>query len=348
MQARLETPATWLGPDMAANPNRWTWVLSDDEIATLRQAAENFLTTGRDLAKLRADNFDLPAALCSKLLDLRNTLINGQGFSLLRGLPVADLTRAEAATIFYGIGAHLGHARSQNAKGHLLGHVTDLGADPNDPNARIYQTHARQSFHTDSADVVGLLCLRDAKDGGDSLLVSAEAIWNAMYEARPELALLLCDEISTDRRGEVPEGAEPFFNIPVFNWFAGKLSGIYQRQYIDSAQRFPDAVRLTARHVEALDLFDTLANDPALNFRMRLSPGDMQFVYNHALLHDRTGFTDHADPDMRRHLLRLWLAIPGDRALPPAFAARYGRIEVGNRGGVDVPGERLIAPLSPV
>ena len=131
-----------------------------------------------------------------------------------------------------------------------------------------------------------------------------ETIWNRMAALRSDLAALLCDPVSTDRRGEVPEGAAPFFNIPVFSWHDGKLSVIYQRQYIDSAQRFSDAIPLTEAHVEALDLFDALANDPALNFQMRLNPGDMQFVYNHAQLHDRTGYVDWPEPENRRHGLR--------------------------------------------
>jgi alpha-ketoglutarate-dependent taurine dioxygenase len=111
---------------------------------------------------------------------------------------------------------------------------------------------------------------------------------------------------------------------------------MYQRQYIDSAQRFADAPRLTDRHLEALNLFDKLANDPRLHLKMRLRPGDMQFVYNHSLLHDRTSFVDWPEPNQRRHLLRLWLSIPGDRTLPECFNQRYGSIDVGNRGGIVV------------
>ena len=239
-----------------------------------------------------------------------------------------------ASTIFFGIGAHLGRARSQNADGHLLGHVRDIGADSRDPNTRIYQTRERQTFHTDSADVVGLLCLNEARQGGDSLLVSAVTIYNAMRRDRPDLLAYLFDNIATDRRGEVPAGAKPFFTIPVFSWYEGFLTVMYQRQYIDSAQRFADAPRLTADHVEALDLFDALANDPRLNISMRLAPGDMQFVYNHSLLHDRTSFVDWPEPGRRRHMLRLWLSVPGDRPLPACFGQRYGSVTIGDRGGV--------------
>ena len=238
------------------------------------------------------------------------------------------------ATIFCGIGSHLGSARSQNAAGHLLGHVRDIGADVNNPNTRIYQTTARQSFHTDSCDVVGLLCLKEAKEGGDSMLASSVTAYNEIAKRRPDLVPALFEPVATDRRGEVPEGQDPFFMIPVFTWHEGYLTCLYQRNYINSAQRFDQAPKLTPQQKQTLDLLDEIVNDPAIHLEMRLRPGDMQFVYNHSLLHDRTGFVDWPDPEERRHLLRLWLALPDDRPLPPSFKQRYGKITIGDRGGV--------------
>lgn len=301
-------------------------------------------TYGDDLAAITSQGFPLPH-LEPLLLSLRQQLLHGFGFSLIRGLLVERYTQREAATLFYGLGSHLGHARSQNAAGHILGHVRDVGKASTDTDVRIYQTHERQTFHTDSADVVGLLCLKQSKSGGESLLVSAVTIYNEFLNRRPDLLPRLFDPVGTDRRGEVPVGMAPFFEIPVFSWFAGCLSVMYQRQYIDSAQRFPKAMRLTSEHVEALDLFDSLANDPALSFSMKLQPGDMQFVYNHSLLHDRMGFEDWAEPERRRHLLRLWLSTPGDRPLPDCFAQRFGSTDIGDRGGIVVPGMTLTAPV---
>jgi hypothetical protein len=336
--------ASWLGPDMAKAPEKWLRHLTLDEVTDLESAASHFLSLDRDIGEISKEDFPLNQFDC--YIDaLREKLLHGIGVEVLRGLPTDTYTQEFMATVFCGIGAHIGSARSQNAQGHVLGHVRDVGADANAPNSRIYQTSARQTFHTDSADVVGLLCIRGAQEGGKSLLVSAMSIYNKMLDERPDLLPLLFDPIATDRRGEIPEGAKPYMEIPVLNWYEGKLTVFYQRQYIDSAQRFPDAMRLTDKHVEALDLFDSYANDLALNFAMQLQPGDMQFVYNHSQLHDRTGFIDWPDPKMRRHLFRLWISVAGDRPLPDCFKERYGSIEIGNRGGIITKETRLVAPL---
>ena len=341
---RITSPAAWLGPDMAKDETAWLYRLTDEDVADLEKAARHYLALGRDIGEISAADFPL-STFASRLLKLRQKLLHGNGIEVLRGLPIAHYSLQFAATVFCGIGAHLGSARSQNAAGHILGHVRDTGASSRDPNTRIYQTAERQTFHTDSADVVALLCIREAKEGGQSLLVSAESIYNRMRELRPELLAKLFDPIATDRRGEVPEGAKPWMEIPPLNWHEGRLTVFYQRQYIDSAQRFDGAMRLTPAHVEALDLFDALANDPALHFSMQLQSGDMQFVYNHSQLHDRTGFIDWAEPDRKRHLLRLWLSMAGDRPLPDCFKERYGSIEVGKRGGIVTQETRLHAPL---
>jgi hypothetical protein len=341
----ITSPSAWKGAVMAAEPERWIRPLTADEVAEIESATRTFLSCGIEIGQITQQDFPLPR-FGATLARLRNTLLHGIGFELIRGLPVANYDVKFAAAVFCGIGAHLGAARSQNAMGHILGHVRDIGADPTDPKVRIYQTSARQTFHTDSSDVVGLMCIREAMEGGKSLLVSTTTVYNEMLKRRLDLAALMFEPVATDRRGEVPEGQKPYFEIPVLNWHAGLLTGLYQRQYVDSAQRFPEAPRLSAAHVEALDLFDELTNDPSLHLAMQLQPGDMQFVYNHGLLHDRTGFRDWPEADKKRHLLRLWLAMADDRPLPECFKQRYGSIEIGNRGGIIVRDTKLNVPLN--
>ncbi|HEY6511107.1 MAG TPA: TauD/TfdA family dioxygenase [Burkholderiaceae bacterium] len=343
LPARIDGPSAWQGPQMAARAD-WIETLTAAELDELAAASAPWLSERADWSELSRERFVLPT-LAPRLARVQRELLEGRGFVLLRALPMAAWGRRRCAVAFYGLGVHLGRPLSQNAQGHLLGHVRDQGLSSSDPHVRIYQTRERQTFHTDSADLVGLLCLQPARRGGASALVSSITLYNELRARRPDLAACLFASLATDRRGEVPPGAKPYFEIPVFSWFAGRLSTIYQRQYIDSAQRFPDAPRLSAQQIAALDLLDTLADDPALHFTMEFQSGDMQFVHNHTLLHDRTGYEDWPERERQRHLLRLWLAPAAARPLPPVFAQRYGNVVPGYRGGVPSADGRLSAGL---
>lgn len=332
----LADRSAWYGPDLTSSTD-WVKRLSESEIAEIENATAKLIRSSPDLTSISSNDFPLPA-LGPRLQSLLDEVLTGRGFVLIRGLPIQNWTQRQAAIAFLGIGIHLGRPCMQNAAGHLLGHVKDLGRSSLDPNARVYQTRERQTHHTDSCDVVGLLCLRTAKSGGWSNLVSSITIYNEMRRRRPDLLRVLLRPIETDRRGEVPEGAKPYFSIPVFNWHENLISAIYQRQYIESARRFPDVQPLSREQIAALDLLDELANDPALNLTMELQPGDIQLVHNHTILHDRTAFEDWPEPERKRHLLRLWLAPPNARPLPEIYAERFGSITPGDRGGLSLRG----------
>ncbi len=340
---RIDTQAAWRSGEL--RPDAWMHTLSPADVSAIEAAAKALVDRGADLGALTADDFPIPRLAPRLRAILQGDVLGGRGFSVLRGLDPARLSRAENAAAFMGIGAHLGAARPQNAAGHLLGHVKNIGRSGNDPTARLYQTNERQTYHTDSADVVALMCLQPAKRGGRSNVVSSVAIYNAMRAQAPELARILFEPIETDRRGEAAEGERPYFTIPVFNWFEGHFAGIYQRQYIESARRFAEVAPLTAQQCAALDMLDACANNPAFHLEIDFQPGDIQLVNNHVLLHDRTAFEDWPEPARRRHLLRLWLAPLGAQPLPPIFAERFGSTIPGARGGVNVPCERWNVPL---
>jgi hypothetical protein len=299
------------------------------------------------MGAISPETFPLPR-LAPVLAGVQRDLLDGRGFAVLRGLPVERYAVEESAVAYLGIGSHLGGFRSQNAKGHLLGHVRDLGLDIRQPTVRYYQTSRALEYHTDSCDVVGLLCLRTSKSGGESCIVSSVALHDEMLRRSPEHWRALFNAFPTDRRGEVPPGMLPWFEVPVFNWHEGRLSTIYSGQYIRSAQaNFPEARRLTEVEREALSMLDELANDPALHLKLEFRPGDMQFLHNHQILHSRTDFEDWPEPERRRHLLRLWLAPREARPLPPAFAQRYGALTPGDRGGIIVRDTVLTFSLEP-
>jgi hypothetical protein len=344
MTQAVRGPGVWYGRDLARRDD-WIRPFSAAELAEIDAAIQAYRSSGKPLQALSAGDFPLPR-LGPVLREVLAELLEGRGFILLRGLPVGRMTREAQAIAYLGLGAWLGAFRSQNAKGHLLGHVKDLGLDIRDPRVRYYQTSRGLEYHTDSVDVVGLLCLKTAKAGGESYLASSMSVYNEVLARRPDLAPALFEPFPTDRRGEVPEGMRPWFDIPIFHWHAGKLSCIYVRQYIESAQRlFPEARRLTRAQVQAMDLIDELCNDPAIHLAMDFQPGDIQLLHNHQILHSRGDFENWPEPERHRHLLRLWLAPPEARPLPEVYAPRYGSVAPGARGGIVLEGTTFKVPL---
>jgi hypothetical protein len=341
----IDGPVAWRALELK-NPGDFTHQLTGAEVAEIDAAVGAIIGDHIDHSAIDRRNFELPH-LGERLTHIRdNVLLQGRGFIVIRGVPVGRYSMAEAAAAFLGIGAYMGKPVSQNGKGHILGHVKDLGRSIDDPTARIYQTTHKQTFHTDSVDIVALLCLKTAKSGGLSRIVSSMFLYNEMFRRRPDLAAVLFEPFCFDRRGEVPAGKKDYYETPIFHWYAGRLSVIYgNRYYIQSAQRFADVPRLTAKQIEALDLFDALANDPANYLDIEFKPGDIQLIHNHVILHDRTDYEDWPEPERKRHLLRLWLCPPNGRPLPAVFADRYGGTEIGNRGGIVLPGVKMATPM---
>ncbi len=324
-----DVPCGWTPETLDAE---WRWTLSDAQIEQLLEASAGVDIEDPELVAALHQRSVALRTLDEALDGLRHNLLRGRGFEVVRGLPAGEIGEAHATAAMLVLSSRLGALRPQNAAGDLVGHVRNTGAVASDPNVRLYQTDERQTFHTDSTDVVGLLALSTAIEGGDSLVVSAETVYHAVAETAPQLLEELFGEIATDRRGETPAGEDPWFTIPVFTWYDDALTVMYQRQYIESASRFDRAPQLTKAQTLALDALDDACNDPNLHAKMTLEVGDMQFVHNHSILHDRTGFVD--DPDAPRHLIRTWMTAPGDRALHPVFVERFGSVTPGDRGGI--------------
>ena len=335
----------WRGPEMAARQD-WIRPLTGAEIAALDAEVRRLDASGVDIAAIGPADMPVPA-LAGLIGEIRRQVLHAHGFILLRGLPVERWTTRQTAIAYFGLGTHLGEPVSQNGKGHILGHVKDIGMDYASPVHRGYQTAARLPYHTDSADVVGLLCLRPAKAGGLSSIASSAALYNAMLERRPDLLAELVRPVYRDRRGEVPAGAEEWYIVPIFNPMpGGELITTYVRSTMRKAQRFPQVPRSTAALEEACDMLDALAESDEFHLDMDFQPGDVQLINNHWVLHSRTEYEDFPEPERRRHLFRLWLACAEGPALPEVFTTTWqGANANGRPGGILVPGVALNAPL---
>jgi hypothetical protein len=356
----IQSPAAWMAADLQ-NSDAWKYWLDAEDLAELDSALAHVKSAGLDIIEITRDDFPLDK-LAVKLARLRQNLLNGRGFVLLKGLPVASMSRLDAAIIYWGIGLYFGYPVPQNKRGQLLGHVVSLGeaseAKPvpasNKPavfvstTSRGYNSQERLHYHVDSGDVVGLLCLHPAKSGGLSMISSSLAIHNEIMRLRPDLLKVLYQPFWYDRRGgEVPAGRLPYYRMPVFHYHEGQFFAPYSPSSIRNAGNgtlHPELPPLTTEQREAVDLVDQLADDPRFRLSMQLDAGDIQLLNNHVILHSRTDYEDFPEPERKRHLLRLWLVTPDHHKLPHWY---YDRQRGGARGGIYVPGMTEVASLEP-
>lgn len=317
----LETHCEWTTEELG---DRYVWQLGDADIAELASALEVAESRRDDVLDVTRDDFPLPS-LGPRLEATADALINGDGLALIRGWPVDRFTREQNEIVYWGVGLHLGEPWPQNARGHLLGDVTDQGKDPNDPNSRGYEVGGvALPFHSDGSDLVGLFCLDPGNEGGRSLVANAVAAHNEMVREAPELAAELYQPLPYDYRGEQREGGKAWYMVPVFQRWSDRLFVRYIRPFIDSSQRHPDAPRLSDRAVEAMDRFEALCKDGHRTAAMPLQPGDMQFIDNYHVVHGRERYADDAEAGKVRHLKRLWLET---RVLTPDDKPRRFRLD---------------------
>lgn len=256
------------------------------------------------------------------------TIYDGPGVALLHGAPADDEERAKA---WLGrLARYLGQPVPQSFDGAMIGRVEDLGADHANPTHRGHKTSAALAFHSDRTDVIALLCVRNAAQGGLSRIASAARVRSVLAAEAPDLLKVLERPYPYDRRGEEGPGELPWTTLPIFSALHGKVIARYIRRFVESSQRHSDAPRLTRQQIRAMDAVDEILDRPEVVYEMELKAGQVQLIENHAVMHGRSAF--HGGD---RLLLRLWLSTPRSPELPADFAAVYGATAAGAvRGGV--------------
>lgn len=344
--APISGPSAWDGRDIAAS-HRWIRTLSGEAVAEIEAALHHVRRRGLGWSEIARADFPLPG-LSGLFDDIRDELENGSGMIQLRGLPV-DRPEDDLRRIWFGLGTHLGTPLYQNKSGELMRAIRDEGgaAQAGQRYGQIDEgggktflssyartlTNGQLRFHTDRCDAVGLLCVRQAAEGGVSRLASSPAVHNAMLARRPDLAAALYQDIWRSRFGEEPGGDTMAYPLPIFGQRDGRFTSHYSLTYIEAAQKMADVPRLTAAQREAIDLLMALAEE--LSFEMRFAPGDIQLLNNHVIYHARTAFVDDPATRQDRMLLRLWLALPNSRALPQGHEVLWRSTDPGaHRGGI--------------
>lgn len=303
-----EHPLPWRGPDLDWR-TEGLYVLSPDDLAQIDAALAHTHRQGDlDVSEITRATFPL-ASFGERLHALGQRLQYGPGFVMVRGLPIAQYPLDDLARIYVGLGAYIGDPINQSYAGDLLGHVMDVSRE--EPLSRAYRRGGGQMMHTDSSDVVGLMCVRAARSGGASRIASSLAVYQDIAARRPDLAQLLrrgfyLARSALDARHST--SATSLERVPVYSEASGAPAIYYVASYARSAATY--GYTLTEQESEALDEVQRVAASPGFYLDMDFSVGDIQFLNNRTILHGRTDYVDAEDLDARRYLMRLWLQMP--------------------------------------
>jgi alpha-ketoglutarate-dependent taurine dioxygenase len=256
------------------------------------------------------DLFDLPA--CRALMAaVRAELRDGVGFAIIDRLALGQYTRPEAVTMYWLLASMIARPVAQTWRGRLIYDVYDSGRKPGH-GVRPDITNVEQNFHTDNSynhcppDIVALLCLQTAKQGGVSRIVSFPSAHNEMARRHRKLLPRLYQPYYFDRQREhAPEDAKTSFH-PLFANDSGALVARLSRFQVVNGYALAGAT-LDAQGAAALDALENILNEPAMWKDFIFEPGQIQFLDNLRCGHKRTAFVDHDEPDRKRRLVRLWL-----------------------------------------
>jgi alpha-ketoglutarate-dependent taurine dioxygenase len=302
-------PRAWTAATVGSAAS-WYYPLPAECLRLLDDKLQTFRRQLRPITELK---WSAPErSVCARALSpARHALEQGRGFVILHGLPLEGHNAAEWTACYWLIGQALGEPLEQNVQGVLLYDVRDTGQELSQ-GALFSVTRYESSFHTDNsfgetvADYVGLLCLNPARSGGRSQLVSGVTVYQELRSHHPEALEVLRQPFHVDRRGGVRAGEPPTVHRPVVEVGSAGPLFRYLRYWIEAGHQKAD-VPLRAAQIAALDVLDEQLGRPDLRAEFELRRGDLWFVNNRWLLHNRTAFEDFAEPERRRHLVRLWL-----------------------------------------
>lgn len=313
-------PAVW-NAEQIAGSDAWRRKISQaalDELPALLATAKS-----ETINPEHAPRFP---ALMRVVSEIKVDLLEGRGFLLLQGFPVDRFTVPEIETLFLAIGRLAGKPISQNSYGELLAHVRDEGKRITTvgqvKGVRGYLSNEKLLFHTDLGDAVGLLCIRKAKEGGQSSISSSMAVYNEILRTRPDLLPVYFNGFAL--RSTEADGVPTEWRLPVYSYEKGVLSCAIRRAMIETSRL--NGVPYTAQENEALEYLDAMAARQDLRYDMQLEPGDIQFLNNYVTFHSRTAFVDYDEPEKKRDLIRLWLQLPGGRTQMAKYPVLYDGI----------------------
>ncbi len=215
-------------------------------------------------------------------------------------------------SLYYIISKGLGQLN--NRYGELF-EVRDRNLDYTKEAIPVSKTNASTGFHTDSTaleyspDIVGLLCLHPSIIGGESILGNAANLFIWMKDLYPESAKILAEPIIRD---VITPGQEKNIKtiqknrFPVFSFDNNSFKFRYMRYWILSGHKRCD-MEISPQLLDALDKVEHYFNTKSNTLSYKMKRGDILFVNNNFICHNRTSYIDDTQTGIKRTLVRTWI-----------------------------------------
>lgn len=321
----IDKDSAWNGSYMSKHPEIWSDVLTLEEQQSVHQSVLNFMKLNKSMEAMRKEDFVFAPDFLKKFDKWKYQLgPDGRGFQVIRGVPVHWWTMKQAEIFYWAFGKYIGTPGAQDSAGNLLGHVIDIG--PSNVTERPYRQRVDIDYHCDGSDIVGLLCINGAKQGGESRIISSVAVFNRLLrqghpKVQQHIARLFGRIMLFTRK---TFGLAAYFPVhPLRLDSSGTLRTYWNQEYYLRSYRHasngsltvfgeadPFALESVAAYDDILsrDLRGELPPDEELGLSMNLQQGDIQLISNHYILHARTEFTDHSQDEIERSRRGLGLA----------------------------------------
>jgi alpha-ketoglutarate-dependent taurine dioxygenase len=310
---RVPDDRAWHGPALPAS--RYLLRIPEDGLAELERVAAELRAAPVPTLLLLPEHFALAA--CARFMaTVRERLDQGPGFAVIDRLPLDRLSRPEAIDLYWILASMLEPPVAQEWKGTVIYDVRHDGQAYGE-DTRGALTPVSLEMHTDSSmgeappNYLGLLTLATARAGGMSIVSSAHAAHNHFLTDRPDVLRRLYAPFYRDHQSYQAADAAATNVRPVFAWESRGLRTRFNARHIVRGYEKTGRV-LDDAGAEAVRLMDEFLGDPRHRLDLWLEPGQIQLLNNRVIVHGRTAYEDHDEPERRRHLVRLWLRA-GDR-----------------------------------
>ena len=284
--------AAWKGPDIDWM-EQGLHVLDREEIAEIDAALKHLHTLGElDFPEITPATFPVQK-VAALMRSLPARLREGCGFLMLRGLPRDRYSDDDMARVYFGLSSYIGRPMTQSYLGDLMGHVVDVS--DLEPKSRGYRKGGGQLMHTDSCDIIGLMCLRTAISGGESRISSALTVHNWLVQHRPDVLEILSKGLYLKRTDEDGRRATRTYSehrVPFFHGKDGEITCYLPTGYARLAEKSGQRP-FTAEESEALYVVRKASASAEHYLDMGFKDGDIQFLNNRTMVHGRTDYEDH-------------------------------------------------------